>query len=75
MLAPALDSVLAQWVPQKQLLTAQILQGLAQGDFKDLRIQEDLEGALAVVLSGRAQDIFKAAQLPNVDEMMLLEDF
>jgi hypothetical protein len=71
-LFPNLGSLAKQAVPGKQMLSAQILQGLINGDFKNLHVVQDLPGTSGVVLSGTARDIFKLAQLPNVEKVVAL---
>lgn len=71
-LMPALDVLLKQTTPGKQVLSAQLLQGLVNGDFGAIQVTRDLQGAPAVLVSGQARDIFKLAQLPNVDQVVAL---
>jgi len=72
-LFPGLTEVLNQKVPSKQVFTAQLIQGLLDGSFKNLSVVKELQGASAIVISGRARDIFKIAQLPNVQKVIALE--
>ena len=58
--------MLKEGVPGKQIMASQLLQGLANGDFKNLKVTQDLQAASSVLLSGRAEDILKVAALPNV---------
>ncbi len=71
-LLPALAPLLSESVPGKQLLSSQLLQGLLNGDFASLQVTKDLQGFAAVVVSGQARDIFKLAQLPNVEKVVAL---
>lgn len=70
---PGLQNLLKESVAAKQLLTAQLLAGLTDGTFQDVSIIKDLRANSAVIVSGRARDIFKLAQLPNVDRLIQIE--
>lgn len=65
-LFPSAGSVLTQNVPAKQVLAAQLIQGLVNGDLSGVQVQQDLTASPAVVVSGQAKDILKLAALPNV---------
>jgi len=69
---PALPAILNQAVPAKQIFSAQLLSGLVSGDLSDVKVTQDLSGMAGLILSGQARDIFKIAQLPNVERLMAL---
>jgi len=71
-LFPTIQTLVQQWVPGKQVFTAQLIQGLLNGDFKDLKVVQDLAGSPGLLLSGQARDVFKLAQLPNVEKVIAL---
>jgi len=71
-LFPALPLILSQAVPAKQIFSAQLLSGLVTGDLGDVKVIQDLPGMAGLILSGQARDIFKIAQLPNVERVMAL---
>jgi hypothetical protein len=71
-LLPALEPLLKQTMPGKQVFSAQLLQGLVNGDFAALQVTQDLQGAPAVVMSGQARDLFKLINLPNVEKVVAL---
>ncbi len=71
-LLPALEPLLKETSPGKQVLSAQLLQGLLNGDFTGIQVTKDLQGLPAVIVSGQAKDIFKLLQLPNVDKAVAL---
>lgn len=69
---PALPLILNQAVPAKQIFSAQLLSGLVSGDLSDVKVTQDLSGMAGLILTGQARDIFKIAQLPNVERLMAL---
>ncbi len=71
-LFPALPQVLSQSVPAKQVFSAQLLSGLVNGDLNDVQVVQDLAGTSGLILSGQARDLFKIAQLPNVERLLAL---
>jgi len=56
----------------KRLFAAQLMNGIASGDFKGLRVDKDLQKSKAVIVSGQAQDLFKLAHLPNIQKLVAL---
>ncbi len=70
---PTLPTVIQSYVPPKQLLIAQLLQGLIHQDFKEIRVLSDLKGSPAVLLQAFPKDILKLAQLPNVEKILAVE--
>lgn len=71
-LYPAAAHLWQEGVIGKRVLAAQLLQGAFTGDFSALKVTQDLKTAPAVILSGTARDIFKIAQLPNVQKVFAL---
>lgn len=71
-LFPALNQVLTKYVPDKQLFTAQLLQGLVNGDIKNVNILQDLKGSPAVVVSGTEGELAKISQFQNVQSLVAL---
>jgi len=71
-LFPALDEMMSEWVPGKQVFVTQLLQGLMNGNFRKIQVTRDLQAAPALLLSGQASDIFKLLNLPNVDRIIAL---
>jgi len=59
-------------VPAKQLFASQILTGLFNSDFKEVRVTRDLSGAPAVVLSAQARDLVKLSILSNIDRVIII---
>lgn len=69
---PNLGNLAKEAVPGKQMLSAQLVQGIINGGFKNLKVVRDLPGTSGVILSGTARDIFTLAQLPNVSQVISL---
>jgi hypothetical protein len=72
-LFPTIQTLLEQWVPSKQIFAAQLMQGLTNGDFRDVKVTSDIQGSPAVIISGQSLDILKLASLPNVAKVVALK--
>ena len=72
-LFPNVASIMKEAVPGKQVFAAQLMQGLINGNFTDMKVIQDFQGAPVMILSGQAKDLLKIAQLPNVERVTVLE--
>lgn len=59
-------------VPAKQVLVAQLMAGICNEDFKEVRVLQDLKGSPAVLISAQARDLLKMSMLSNVERVVVL---
>ncbi len=71
---PGVDKVWSENVSQKQLFAAQLVQGALRGEYQDVVVLKDLEGSPAIIISAQARDLFKIAQLPNVERLVAVNE-